>query len=404
MLTYRLLVTLLAGAELAKRLWARDGQALRARLGLLRPDHAAGRIWLHAASNGELASVRPVIDALLADGRHLLITVNTDSALQMANGWGLTKTDVHLAPVDLPGPTRRTLRNWRITAHVTLESDLWPRRILDTPGPVLVLGGRLTARSAKGWARFDSLVRRVMARITYLSAQDAASAKRFVETGLPQSALGPVFDLKALYAPPPDQPDTTLTKAFDRTETWLAASTHEGEDDILLTAHKTALVQRPALKLILAPRHPRRADDVARRIEAHGLTGARRSSGDDPASAQVYLADTLGEMHLWYALAGVTFVAGSLTDRGGHTPYEPAAFKSAILHGPDTGNFRAAYDRLAEADAALCTPDAAAIANALITLDTAEQQARLGQAAQDALDQDTDLKGLMRDITRALGA
>ncbi|GGC08257.1 3-deoxy-D-manno-octulosonic acid transferase [Marivita lacus] len=404
MLTYRLLVTLLAGAELAKRLWARDGQALRARLGLLRPDHAAGRIWLHAASNGELASVRPVIDALLADGRHLLITVNTDSALQMANGWGLTKTDVHLAPVDLPGPTRRTLRNWRITAHVTLESDLWPQRILDTPGLVLVLGGRLTARSAKGWARFDSLVRRVMARITYLSAQDAASAKRFVEAGLPQSALGPVFDLKALYAPPPDQPDTTLTKAFDRTETWLAASTHEGEDDILLTAHKTALVQRPALKLILAPRHPRRADDVARRIEAHGLTGARRSSGDDPASAQVYLADTLGEMHLWYALAGVTFVAGSLTDRGGHTPYEPAAFKSAILHGPDTGNFRAAYDRLAEADAALCTPDAAAIADALITLDKAEQQARLGQAAQDALDQDTDLKGLMRDITRALGA
>lgn len=404
MLTYRLLVTLLAGAELAKRLWERDGQALRARLGLLRPDHAAGRIWLHAASNGELASVRPVIDALLADGRHLLITVNTDSALQMANGWGLTKTDVHLAPVDLPGPTRRTLRNWRITAHVTLESDLWPRRILDTPGPVLVLGGRLSARSAKGWARFDSLVRRVMARISYLSAQDAASAKRFVEAGLPQSALGPVFDLKALYAPPPDQPDTTLTKAFDRTETWLAASTHEGEDDILLTAHKTALVQRPALKLILAPRHPRRADDVARRIEAHGLTGARRSSGDDPASAQVYLADTLGEMHLWYALAGVTFVAGSLTDRGGHTPYEPAAFKSAILHGPDTGNFRAAYDRLAEADAALCTPDAAAIADALITLDTAEQQARLGQAAQDVLDQETDLEGLMRDITHALDA
>ncbi|MDP4992276.1 MAG: 3-deoxy-D-manno-octulosonic acid transferase [Marivita lacus] len=404
MLTYRLLVTLLAGAELAKRLWARDGQALRARLGLLRPDHAAGRIWLHAASNGELASVRPVIDALLADGRHLLITVNTDSALQMANGWGLTKTDVHLAPVDLPGPTRRTLRNWRITAHVTLESDLWPRRILDTPGPVLVLGGRLTARSAKGWARFDSLVRRVMARISYLSAQDAASAKRFLEAGLPQSALGPVFDLKALYAPPPDQPDTTLTKAFDRTETWLAASTHEGEDDILLTAHKTALVQRPALKLIIAPRHPRRADDVARRIEAHGLTGARRSSGDDPASAQVYLADTLGEMHLWYALAGVTFVAGSLTDRGGHTPYEPAAFKSAILHGPDTGNFRAAYDRLTEADAALCTPDAAAIADALVTLNRAEKQANLGQAAQDALDQDTDFEGLMRDITHVLDA
>lgn len=404
MLTYRLLVTLLAGAELAKRLWARDGRALRARLGLLRPDHAADRIWLHAASNGELTSVRPVIDALLADGRHLLITVNTDSAVQMAQGWGLTNTDVQFAPVDLPGPTRRILRNWRITAHITLESDLWPRRILDTPGPVLVLGGRLTARSAKGWARFDSLVRRVMARISYLSAQDAASAKRFVEAGLPHSALGPVFDLKALYTPPDAHPDTTLTEAFDRADTWLAASTHAGEDDILLTAHKTALAQRPSLKLILAPRHPRRADDLARHVQTHGLTCARRSSGDDPAAAQVYLADTLGEMHLWYALAGVTFVAGSLTDRGGHTPYEPAAFRSAILHGPDTGNFRAAYDRLAEADAALCTKDAKAIADALITLNTAEKQAKLGQAAKDVLDQDTNLEGLMRDITRALDA
>ncbi|MFA8385847.1 MAG: 3-deoxy-D-manno-octulosonic acid transferase [Pelagibaca sp.] len=404
MLTYRLIMTLLACAELAKRLWARDGRALWARLGLLRPDHTADRIWLHAASNGELTSVRPVIDALLADGRHLLITVNTDSAVQMAQGWRLAHTDIHLAPVDLPGPTRRILRNWRITAHITLESDLWPIRILETPGPVLVLGGRLTARSAKGWARFDSLVRRVMARISYLSAQDTASAKRFVEAGLPHSALGPVFDLKALYTPPVAQPDATLTKAFDCADTWLAASTHAGEDDILLTAHKTALKHRPTLKLILAPRHPKRADDVLRRVQSHGLTCARRSTGEDPGSAQVYLADTLGEMHLWYALAGVTFVAGSLTDRGGHTPYEPAAFQSAILHGPDTGNFRAAYDRLAEADAALCTPDAAAIAEALVTLNTAEKQAKLGQAAQDVLDQETDHEGLIRDITHALDA
>ncbi|MBM2321313.1 MULTISPECIES: 3-deoxy-D-manno-octulosonic acid transferase [Marivita] len=404
MLIYRLLMTILAAKELATRLWAGDRQAVRARLGLLKLDKRGDRIWLHAASNGELASVRPVIDALLAQGRRLLITVNTDSALEMAAGWELEGADICLAPIDLPGPTRRVLRNWQITAHVTLESDLWPIRILNTPGPVLVLGGRLTARSAKGWARLHMLVRRMLARVTYLSAQDSASAERFAQAGLLQAAQGPVFDLKALYKPPQSRPDAALEQCFDRAETWLAASTHDGEEDIILAAHTKALKTRPALKLIIAPRHPNRANEISRLIESYGLTYARRSSDDNPVPSQVYLADTLGEMHLWYALAGTTFVAGSLTDRGGHTPYEPAAFGSAILHGPDTSNFLAAYERLTGANAARCTLDADALCDALLTLDTAEKQAKLGQAAQKVLHQDTDLKGLLRDITTALDA
>lgn len=404
MLTYRFLMMILATKEVSTRLWAGDWNASRARLGQLKPAQEVDRIWLHAASNGELTSARPVIDALIKQGRDILITVNTDSALKMAQDWALSGVELVLAPVDLPRPTKRILRNWRIKAHITLESDLWPMRILNTPGPVLVLGGRLTARSAKGWARFDRLVRQVMARVTYLSAQDSASADRFVQAGLPKTALGPVFDLKALYTPPPGQPKTALIQAFDHTNTWLAASTHEGEEEIILSAHKSALAKRPALRLILAPRHPKRADDVARLVNSHGLTCARRSNGDDPASAQVYLADTLGEMHLWYRLAGVTFVAGSFTDRGGHTPYEPAAFQSAILHGPDTANFRAAYDRLADANAARCISDANSLSAALIALDTVEKQTQLGQAAQNALKQDTDFEGLIRSITHALDA
>lgn len=404
MLLYRALMTLFAAKELVSRLWARDGQAMRERLGRVTPAKRRPRIWLHAASNGELTSARPVVDALLTQGRSLLITVNTDSARKMAQGWHLMNTDVLLAPVDLPGPTARVLRHWDITAHITLESDLWPIRILKTPGPVLVLGGRLTERSAKGWARFAPLVRRVMARVSYLSAQDSGSADRFVQAGLPKAALGSVFDLKALYTPPKDQPDPALAHSFNRADTWLAASTHEGEEDTILAAHKAALAQRPTLKLILAPRHPRRAAEIVQMIGAHGLTCAQRSAGDDPGPAQVYLADTLGEMHLWYSLAGVTFVAGSLTDRGGHTPYEPAAFGSAILHGPDTTNFRAAYDRLTQHNAALCAPDADALTQALLTLATGEKQAQLGQAAQNVLGQVTDLDSLLRDITNALDA
>lgn len=397
-------MTLLAGRELASRLWARDMRAVRARLGVSRPSEHATRIWLHAASNGELTSVRPVIEALLAEGHRLLITANTDSAVRMAQNWQMNGAEICLAPLDLRGATRQVMRNWGIIAHITVESDLWPIRILETSGPVLVLGGRLTERSAKGWARFDGLVRRVMDRVTFLSAQDSASAGRFASAGLRQVAMGPVFDLKALYSPPSDAPDATLSNAFDRAHTWLAASTHDGEENIILAAHKLAQQARPALKLILAPRHPKRADEIAKLIPQRGLSCARRSHSDDPSRANVYLADTFGEMHLWYALAGVTFVAGSLTDRGGHTPYEPAAFQSAILHGPDTANFRAAYARLRDADAAICVQDATALAQAVISLDTADAQQSLGRAAQRALRQDTNFESLLRDITKALDA
>lgn len=403
MLLYRFLMTLLAAKEILSRLLAGDRATARARMGRVAAETRANRIWLHAASNGELASVRPVIERLIDRGHHLLITVNTDSARALARGWALENTDVLSAPVDLPGPTRRVIASWQVTAHITLESDLWPCRILSTPGPVLVLGGRLTERSAKGWARFEGLSRRVLGKIAYLSAQDAASIDRFERLGLAPSARGPVVDLKALYTPPQTAPDAALQQAFAHRDTWLAASTHEGEDEIVLGAHKTALSTRPNLKLILAPRHPKRAEALESLVRAHDLTCARRSKGDAP-EAQVYLADTFGEMHLWYALAGTTFVAGSLTDRGGHTPYEPAAFGSAILHGPDTANFAAAYLRLTDAGAAHCVTDAQSLAAALAKLDSEDKQSALGRAAQQALHQQTDLDGLMQDILTHLDA
>jgi 3-deoxy-D-manno-octulosonic-acid transferase len=397
-------MTILAAKEIASRAFARDWAAVKARLGVVAAPEARDRIWLHAASNGELASARPVIERLIAEGRHLLITVNTDSALALGEGWGLAQTHVRLAPVDLVGPTRRVIRNWSIGAHITLESDLWPQRVLLTPGPVVVLGGRLTERSAAGWARFDTLVRRVLGRVRYLSAQDDGSAERFVQLGLDPEALGPVVDLKALYVAPEAKPDSELRRVFQRENTWLAASTHEGDEEGVLAAHTLALLQRPSLKLVLAPRHPRRADAIADRVAAAGLTCARRSRGEDPADAQVYLVDTLGEMHLWYALSGITFVAGSWSDRGGHTPYEPAAFGCAIVHGPDTANFRAAYDRLATDNAARCVADGDALAGALIALAPADRQAGMGAAAQRALRQETDLEGLMREVARVLDA
>ncbi|MFW2542477.1 3-deoxy-D-manno-octulosonic acid transferase [Primorskyibacter sp. 2E107] len=400
MLLYRLLISVFSAGVLLKRplpaYW-------RARLGRDLPSPGP-TVWLHGASNGELASVRAVLQRLIADrpDLHWRITANTDTAVAMVNGWGLPRTLACLAPLDLAGASTRAMRAGPVVAHISLESELWPHRFRLCPGPVILLGARMSAGTARTWARLPALANRVLSRVTLAIAQDGSSLGRLFDLGLPQPAGGPVVDLKALYLPPEDQtPDAALSAAFPRAKTWLAASTHDGEDETILDAHILALRSTPDLKLILAPRHPRRAEALAALITAKGLTCARRSAGEAP-DAQVYLADTMGEMALWYALAGRVFIAGTLTDRGGHTPYEPAHFGAALLHGPDTRNFRAAFDRLAQAQAARHVKDAATLAEALTALRKPDDQMALGRAAQDALAQDIDLDALTARIRDAL--
>ncbi len=387
MLLYRCLLSLFALVVLV-RAARQDGLAgLKARLGL-GPVVDAPHVWLHGASNGELASVRPVLTRLIAarPDLHWLITTNSATGQQMARAWDLPRCSVRPAPLDLQRVSRRMMRRWDVRAHISLESELWPHRFAACPGPVLLLGARLSDGTARAWSRMPRLARRLLAQVRLASAQDADSARRLAELGLPDSAQGPVFDLKALYEPPETTPDAALTHAFPRDRTWLAASTHEGEDATVLDAHAALLDHAPETRLILAPRHPQRAEAIARAAQARGLTVARRSLHDAP-DAQVYIADTLGEMALWYRLAGRVFIGGTLTDRGGHTPYEPASFGCALIHGPDTRNFAAPFARLAKAGAARQVAEAAALAEALLALGPSQHDA--GLRAREALRQDS---------------
>lgn len=180
----------------------------------------------------------------------------------------------------------------------------------------------------------------------------------------------------------------------------LPASTHDGEDAVVLDAHLAARSAEPGLRLILAPRHPRRAGDIAALAQARGLSVARRSMGEPP-EADVYIADTLGEMPLFYALAGRVFIGGTLTDRGGHTPYEPAAYGAALIHGPDLRNFRAPFARLSAADAALPAGDAQTLAAALAQLRGAAQTA-MGARARATLRPEADAETLTNALARQL--
>ncbi|MCZ0961499.1 3-deoxy-D-manno-octulosonic acid transferase [Paracoccus benzoatiresistens] len=353
------------------------GEALRDRLAL--DGIAPADIWFHGASVGELTSARPIIEAL-AQTHRVLVTANSLTGRDMAAGWGTT---ARLAPLDLPGALARFLDQVRPRLQVTVEGEFWPLRSRMLAGrgiPQAVIGARMSARSASRWRRLPRLIGPVLRRLTVLSAQDGGSEARLRALGLPDSAVLPGLDLKLLtpagIRPPP--PSTS------RDRTLLAASTHEGEEEAVLDAWLRARRQYPDLRLILAIRHPRRGEEVANLLAARGIAFGRRSAGGD--GGEVLLADTLGEMDLWYAAAGLCFVGGSLTDRGGHTPWEPAAHASAILHGPDIGNFTDAYAALGAAGAALRV-DAGTLGDHLTRLasDPAEAR-RMGQAARRVLD------------------
>lgn len=405
MLLYRLLISLFAAHTLARTAVREGIDAARERLSP-GPAPKGYFVWLHGASNGELASVRPLLEQLVQARPDLrwLITANTQTGLALVDSWDLPGVTARLAPLDLRGPTKRLMRDWRICAHVVLESEIWPNRVFTCPGPVLLLGARMTEGTARTWARFPRLARRILCRVTFASAQDRASANRLTNLGLPAAACGPIVDLKAFYDPPVMSADSTLDAAFSRNRTWLAASTHDDEDAIALSAHATCLLRTPDLRMIIAPRHVRRAEAIAAQATRLGLSCARRSLGEDPGESQVYLADTMGEMAHWYARAGRVFIGGTLSDRGGHTPYEPAAFGAALLHGPDTRNFSAAYARLAEVGASTEIRDAQTLATALMALDAPEAQEAAGSMATTALHQDTNLDALAATVLDHLPA
>lgn len=353
------------------------GAEMRERLALTGPDVIPGGIWLHAASVGELNSARVLAQALAAE-YPLTVTTNSLTGRDLARklGWKAA-----LAPLDVPQAVERFLDRVEPAALVTVENELWPNRsaMAHALGVAqVVVGARISARSAERWGRLPGLIRPMLGRIDALSAQDPGSEERLLRLGLPASALGTRLNLKLLgpaqIHPPEDAPA--------RSRTVLAASSHEGEDQIVLDAFVAARQAVPDLRLILAPRHPERGDDVAALIAARGLDFARRSQGGDPG-AGVLLADSLGEMEAWYRASAICITCGSFTDRGGHTPWEPAAWRCAILHGPHVANHADDYADLDQAGAAQPTVDLAAALTALAQ--DLPRQRRMGRAARDML-------------------
>jgi 3-deoxy-D-manno-octulosonic-acid transferase len=349
-------------------------------------------IWLHAVSVGEGLSVLPLLNRLVASGAAVLVTSTTvTSARLLADR--LPKGCLHqFLPLDLPGPVTRFLDHWRPDLAVFVESEFWPRLLRDTRArniPMLLVNARISENSARNWRRVPGLSREILSGFTAITAPDARVAGLLAELGAEPVRIRTTGSLKRGTGRLPVEARTLadLRQAFGDRKAWLAASTHPGEEDVILDAQK-AFADR---LLVLAPRHPARGDAIRDLITARGLNMAQRSRHEPiTQDTQVYLADTLGEMGLWFDLCPVSFIGGSLVPVGGHNAYEAVAHGSAVLTGPEISNFAALYDSLLMSKAAVMVRDAAALAKAIRALDDHATHAAQTAAATAAIKAESD--------------
>lgn len=335
------------------------------RLGAASIARPAGIVaWFHAASVGEAATVLPLIEAITAarPDVHILLTTGTVTSARLIESRKLSNVIHQFLPLDVPQYVRRFLTHWRPSMAVFVESEIWPNLILETSArdiPMAVVNARISKSSFRRWRGKPGLAHPLFSRFHTVAAQSKAYALRFTDLGAPR--VLDAGNLKVDVPPPPvDEALRTdmLGRIGDR-KIWLAASTHADEERIVGAVHKALTATHPGLLTVIVPRHPDRAEAIARDLRGLGLTVARRASGEPlAADTDVYLADTVGELGTWFALSPIAFMGKSLSQvGGGHNPIEPIRHGASVVTGPSWGNFNDFYKALLAAKGAIEVKD-----------------------------------------------
>lgn len=367
------------GKEDAARLGERFGEPSEARSN-------GWLIWLHCASVGEVNAAWPLAECLRSGGLAVLVTTGTVTSAQLV-ATRLKPGLLHqYVPVDVPGAVRRFLDHWRPELALFVESELWPgiASALEERGvPLVLVNGRMSHRSFTRWRGAGPLGRELARTIDLCLAASTRDAERFRALGVADVVV--TGNLK-YDAPPPKADPVALGEAramFGPRAIWLAASTHDGEEAAVIEAN-ASLPEEVRPRLVIAPRHPKRGAAVAKLARENGLTAGRRSRDEEPG--EIYVADTIGEMGLWYALASLCFVGGSLVPHGGQNPIEPAKRGVPILHGPHVRNFSSIYRDLDRANGAILVEDAGHLGPLVGTLmRDADRRRHMVDAARDVI-------------------
>lgn len=339
-------------------------------------------IWFHAASLGEVMQIAPLARYLAqTEKSKILVTTTTATganwvAREMPNA-------IHrFVPIDTPSVVERFLNGWSISAAIFVEGDLWPRLLAglkERHVPQILLN----ARHSRTRARFPAVFAALLAPFSCVTCRSEAIAEGMIALGLPSDRVHVLPDLR-LTLPKLTAPRAViapLSRAIGTRPVWLAASTHPADEEVVLAAHQDVLAVCPDALLILAPRHPNRGLPLHRLANARGFTTARRSLDEDiSATTQIYIADTLGELGVFFTLSPLAFIGGSCGQEGGHNPYEPASFETALVYGPNVKNFIDAYAALRSAGAAVQVENPSDLGQALVGLMRGDRTLAMAQA------------------------
>lgn len=373
-----------SGKEDGTRTTERRGGPTRARP----PGHL---VWLHGASVGESVSLIPIVYALTERKFSVLVTSGTINSARVLER-RLPPGALHqYIPLDVPSYVYSFLAHWRPDLAIFAESEFWPNLMIEAHErkiPIILVNARLSDRSFKRWSRMKNVARALLSRIDVCLAQTQSDAERLSRLGAPSVTIAGnlKFDVEA----PPASPIklSAMKGLIGGRPVWLAASTHPGEDAIILEAHQQLKRRVRGILTIIAPRHPERGRNIAALATRAGFHASLRSSGFVPdAATDIYIADTIGEMGLFYRLAPIVFMGGSLVPHGGQNPIEPAKLGAALIHGPHTENFHDIYAELNRAGGSITVKDAESLAECVTGMIAQPSEMRLvARASADTVE------------------
>jgi len=348
-------------------------------------------IWLHAVGLGEVMALRGLIDSL-AEARpdlHFLVTSSARASGEVFSQALPPRTIHQYLPLDVPKFRQRFLDHWRPDLSVWSEQDLWPGLIVETARrniPLALVNARMGARAFRSRRRVRRLYADLYSRFRLISAQDEATAAHIAALA-PGAAVEVAGALKPACAELPDSPErVSIKQRLGGRLTWAAAPTHAEDEAVALAAQARLFAEDRTRLLILAPRLPERGPEIAAAATALGLTSALRSRGGVPGQdVAVWIADSFGEIGLWYRLCPVALIGGSFGAVEGHNPWEAVRLGTAVLHGPHTANFAADYALLSEAKACRLIADTEALASAIDAPDLVALAARAAGVQAQAM-------------------
>jgi len=373
--------------------WRRWGE----RFGRFPSPEMNSPIWIHAVSVGEVRAAQPLVREIKQrwPAIPLLVTTTTPTGSEQVKAlFGESVLHTYL-PYDLPGPVRRFLDGAQPRLALIMETELWPNLFHGCASrkiPLIIANARLSARSLRGYRRVSSLIRETLRSIYLVAAQGEQDAERFRQLGMEADRIRVTGSMKFDQPLPEglqEHAGELRRRLGEKRMLWIAASTHQGEEEQILDAFRQVRREHPDCLLMLVPRHPERFGRVAELCSRAGFRMVRRSSGRPcDQDVDIFLGDTMGELMLFYAASDVAFVGGSLVPTGGHNMLEPAALGKPVIAGPHLFNFTEIAAAMERAGALCRVADSAELAEVTSRLlSSPEERAGMGEAGRRLVQQ-----------------